>query len=70
MRTLASEPSTRQFAAAIVHAREHGVPRIYLPRIGAGIGGLRWEDVRETLDTVAADNAGTDLVVVTVPPAR
>lgn len=56
--------------AAIVHAREHGVARIYLPRIGAGIGGLRWEDVRETLDTVAADNAGTDLVVVTVPPAR
>src|SRR5262249_44069141 len=35
---------------AIEHARELVVRRIFLPRIGAGIGGLRWEDVRATLE--------------------
>ena len=56
--------------AAIAHARDHDVSRIYLPQIGAGIGGLRWEDVRFTLDSVSAENAGIDLVVVRLPPAR
>jgi O-acetyl-ADP-ribose deacetylase (regulator of RNase III) len=56
--------------AAIVHAREHEVARIYLPRIGAGIGGLPWEDVRATLESVAATNAGVELVVVRLPPER
>ena len=56
--------------AALAHAREHAVGALYLPRIGAGIGGLKWEDVRATLETVSADNADVDLVVVTVPPGR
>ena len=51
--------------AAIEHARAHRVPTIYLPRIGAGIGGLDWSDVHATLDTIAAMTADVELVVVT-----
>ena len=50
--------------AAVAHARGNDVTRIYLPRIGAGIGGLRWEDVESTLETVAAAHPDVDLVVV------
>ena len=39
--------------AAVEHARANDVATIYLPRIGAGIGGLRWEDVWETLEAVS-----------------
>jgi O-acetyl-ADP-ribose deacetylase (regulator of RNase III) len=56
-------------SAAIAHAREHGVTIIYLPRIGAGIGGLRWEDVRATLEAVSVEHSDVDLVVVTPPRA-
>ncbi len=51
--------------AAIEHARAHDVPTIYLPRIGAGIGGLDWRDVHATLDAIATANADLELVVVT-----
>jgi O-acetyl-ADP-ribose deacetylase (regulator of RNase III) len=51
--------------AAVDHARANDVATIYLPRIGAGIGGLRWADVRAGLDAVSADNDDVDLVVVT-----
>ena len=44
--------------AAIEHARTHDVPTIYLPRIGAGIGGLDWSDVHATLDAVADGDRG------------
>ncbi len=53
--------------AAIEHGRAHDVATIYLPRIGAGIGGLRWEDVWSTLAAVSVDNDAVELVVVTKP---
>ncbi len=53
--------------AAIAHARSHQVPRIYLPRIGAGIGGLHWDDVSATLGAISAAIADVELVVVTRP---
>ena len=56
--------------AAIVHAREHRVPTIYLPRIGAGIGGLDWDDVHATLATVDAEADDVELVVVSLPASR
>jgi O-acetyl-ADP-ribose deacetylase (regulator of RNase III) len=56
--------------AAIEHARANGVSTIYLPRIGAGIGGLRWEDLEATLSSVSADADDVDLVVVTPPRGR
>lgn len=43
-------------------AAEKGVARIGVPRIGAGLGGLPWADVRAVLERVAAD-APTTLVV-------
>jgi O-acetyl-ADP-ribose deacetylase (regulator of RNase III) len=53
--------------AAITHARENGVRTIYLPRIGSGIGGLDWDDVRATLERVDAEAAEVELVVVSLP---
>jgi O-acetyl-ADP-ribose deacetylase (regulator of RNase III) len=53
--------------AAIAHAGENGVGTIYLPRIGSGIGGLDWHDVRATLETVDAEAADVELVVVSLP---
>lgn len=42
------------------------IRRIGLPRIGCGIGGLDWADVRETIVEVGADTA-IELVVVSLP---
>ena len=53
--------------AAIDHAPKNGVRTIYLPRIGSGIGGLDWDDVRATLERVDAEAAGVELVVVSLP---
>jgi O-acetyl-ADP-ribose deacetylase (regulator of RNase III) len=43
-------------------APELGVTRIGLPRIGAGVGGLAWQDVRTLLETIGASTA-IELVV-------
>ena len=53
--------------AAIDHAQTNGVRTIYLPRIGSGIGGLDWDEVRATLERVDADAAEVELVVVSLP---
>lgn len=37
-------------------ARKRGVDAIGLPRIGAGLGGLDWQDVRDALDTASRDS--------------
>lgn len=49
-------------------APDHGVDRVAVPRIGAGIGGLRWDDVRAVLTAVAAVHP-VELVVVSLPDA-
>jgi O-acetyl-ADP-ribose deacetylase (regulator of RNase III) len=49
-------------------APDHGVARVALPRIGAGIGGLAWDHVREVLATVAEAHP-VELVVVSLPDA-
>lgn len=43
-------------------ATERGVKRIGLPQIGAGIGGLVWDDVEQVL-RAAADTTDIELVV-------
>lgn len=54
--------------AAVEHARANGVRTLYLPwKMGAGIGGLDWDDVRATLETVDAEADAVELVVVTLP---
>lgn len=51
---------------AVRHAEESGIDRIGLPRIGAGIGGLRWADVAEVIERIGAATSVT-LVVVSLP---
>jgi O-acetyl-ADP-ribose deacetylase (regulator of RNase III) len=52
--------------AALADAGHRGLPRLGLPRIGAGLGGLPWPDVAGVLDAAAAVSM-VDLVVVTLP---
>ncbi len=47
------------------HAEEHGIAQIGLPRIGAGIGGLEWDDVLAVIDEIGADT-DVELVVVSL----
>lgn len=51
--------------AMVGHAVRHGVPKIALPRIGCGIGGLRWPDVERVLSEVARDSEAVRLEVWT-----
>lgn len=48
------------------HAGFHGIAEIGMPRIGAGIGGLRWPDVADVVEDVAV-SATVRLVVVSLP---
>lgn len=45
------------------------IPRIGLPRIGCGIGGLEWSDVRRSLEN-ASRFSTTELVVYTLPEVK
>lgn len=51
----------------VEHARRNGVRRIGMPRIGCGIGGLRWSDVRPMVVLAARD---VEIVVASLPEAR
>lgn len=51
-------------------AQADGVKQIALPAIGAGLGGLKWDDVKTVLDNAAAKCPEVDLYVVeTYSPA-
>lgn len=56
----------QSLTSAVAHAEQVGVPAIGLPCIGAGIGGLMWDDVRAVIEKVAATTT-VRLVVVTLP---
>jgi O-acetyl-ADP-ribose deacetylase (regulator of RNase III) len=49
----------------IEEASQHHFKRIGLPRIGAGIGGLKWAAVNHILEQL--DTKGIELVVVSLP---
>jgi O-acetyl-ADP-ribose deacetylase (regulator of RNase III) len=40
------------------------VQRIALPKIGAGYGGLRWQDVKSIIEKVAVNHQNVDLYIV------
>lgn len=42
----------------------HNVRAIAMPAIGAGLGGLKWDDVKTVIDTVAAAFTDVNLYVV------
>src|SRR5689334_7473499 len=45
----------RALAAMLAPAEQAGVKRVGLPRIGAGLGGLEWKDVRSALQAVGSE---------------
>lgn len=49
------------------HAEQMGVETIGIPRIGCGIGGLDWKDVRMVLLDVAESTSKVTLTAVTLP---
>jgi O-acetyl-ADP-ribose deacetylase (regulator of RNase III) len=50
-------------------AEEKGIDRIGLPRIGAGIGGLEWSEVRAVIEQVGATTPVTLVVFEEFVPA-
>lgn len=53
-----------------LHARDHGVRHIGMPRIGSGIGGLSWDSVRAALADEIGDSLRVDVVVVSLPEKK
>lgn len=51
-------------AAMLADAEARGLSEVGVPRIGAGIGGLQWRDVREVLEEAGAES-GVLLTIVT-----
>ena len=45
-------------------AEADGVKAIALPKIGAGLGGLNWDEVKQVIEKVAAKHNHVDLYVV------
>ena len=56
----------RAVGAMARQAAALGVTRVGMPRIGAGLGGLAWADVRAALERATA-GTGLTLVVVSLP---
>ncbi|MBB2903525.1 O-acetyl-ADP-ribose deacetylase (regulator of RNase III) [Kineococcus radiotolerans] len=54
--------------AALADAAHRGLDRLGVPRLGAGMGGLGWTDVREVLERAGQESA-VELVVITRPGA-
>ena len=54
---------------AILQTRSLGLNKLAIPRIGAGIGGLRWEETQEVYERLPRSSAGFTLVVVSLPGA-
>ena len=46
------------------YAHQNNIFKIALPKIGAGLGGLNWNDVKFVIDKVAKDYPKIDLFVV------
>jgi O-acetyl-ADP-ribose deacetylase (regulator of RNase III) len=57
--------------AALTDAEDWG-GRLGIPRIGCGLGGLRWKDVQGVLRTVAGSrlHKHAELIVVTLPEGK
>lgn len=47
-----------------LYAVQNNIHKIALPKIGAGLGGLNWEDVKSTINKVAKEYPNIDLFIV------
>jgi O-acetyl-ADP-ribose deacetylase (regulator of RNase III) len=56
--------------AAFIFAEQENISGFALPRIGAGVGGLKWEDVDESLNRIAALYQNVKLEIWSLPDAR
>jgi O-acetyl-ADP-ribose deacetylase (regulator of RNase III) len=52
---------------AVGHCYYASIQSLGLPRIGCGIGGLNWPDVKKIMEEVAWEFPVVDVVVVTLP---
>ncbi|TWI96838.1 O-acetyl-ADP-ribose deacetylase (regulator of RNase III) [Mucilaginibacter frigoritolerans] len=48
----------------LLFASEHKIKKIALPKIGSGLGGLKWQDVKVVLEQVASQYSGITLFIV------
>ncbi|WP_343539464.1 macro domain-containing protein [Sphingobacterium thalpophilum] len=48
----------------LAYARQNNIEKIALPKIGAGLGGLVWDDVKAIIEKVAKDYDDINLIVV------
>jgi O-acetyl-ADP-ribose deacetylase (regulator of RNase III) len=68
-RTWRTKASPEAIALAVQrmvdHARKHDIGSIAMPKIGAGLGGLDWREVRIILDRVIPDEV--DVTVYSSP---
>ena len=46
------------------YASQNNILKIAMPKIGAGLGGLNWIDVKQTIDKVAMNHLKINLLVV------
>lgn len=46
------------------YALQHNIHKIALPKIGAGLGGLNWSEVKQTIEKVAKNYPTIDLYIV------
>lgn len=56
--------------AAYEFANKQGLKGFALPRIGAGIGGLKWEEVNAVINLIAPNYPNVDLEIWTLPDVK
>jgi len=48
----------------LLYAHQNKIDKIALPKIGAGLGGLVWDDVKAIINSVAKDYDDIALIVI------
>ncbi|MDD6209892.1 MAG: macro domain-containing protein [Bacteroidales bacterium] len=48
----------------LLYAQGKSIKQIALPKIGAGLGGLEWDEVKEVMEEVSSEYPGVRLVIV------
>jgi O-acetyl-ADP-ribose deacetylase (regulator of RNase III) len=54
----------QSLTSMLLFASENKVSEIALPKIGAGLGGLKWDDVKKVIEQVSSLHSGINLFVV------